>query len=176
MVAGFHTGDQRRGGDRLTADQIICTMATDSTRRLHHHTPSWISSGAVFHIRGRVTSVNPHLLTEPRVARALLESAKYYHETGAWFCHLLLLMPDHWHALLSFPPDAKMIVVIGRWKAWQKRTQGILWQDNFFDHRIRYDREFQLKADYIRQNPVVKGLCMKPEEWPWAIAFDLNRA
>lgn len=62
-----------------------------------------------------------------------------------------------------------MRVVVGRWKAWQTRQHHIAWQDNFFDHRIRNTRELQLKADYIRQNPVVKGLCQKADDWPWVI-------
>ena len=144
-------------------------MATDSTRRLYHLTPSWVREGAVFHIRVRVAAENRQPLIDPPVAEALLKSAAYYHEQGSWFCHLMLLMPDHCHALLSFPPGSKMIVAVGRWKAWQRRTLGINWQDNFFDHRIRDRRELQLKADYIRQNPVVKGLCKHPADWPWVI-------
>jgi len=144
-------------------------MATDSTHRLHHTTPSWVKNGAVFHIRIRVGRENILPLTGPGIANALLKSAAYYHEHGSWFCHLLLLMPDHLPALLSFPPASQMTVVVGRWKAWQKRTIGIAWQENFFDHRIRNKREHQLKADYIRHNPVVKGLCVQPNDWPWVL-------
>jgi len=81
----------------------------------------------------------------------------------------MLLMPDHLHALLGFSPAANMAIVIGRWKAWQKRTLGVEWQENFFDHRIRNDRELVLKETYIRQNPVVKGLCAQPTDWPWIL-------
>ncbi len=81
----------------------------------------------------------------------------------------MLLMPDHWHALLNFPIESKMSVVIGRWKAWQTHQLGVLWQDNFFDHRIRNKNEFELKAHYIRQNPVVKGLCPQAADWHWVI-------
>ncbi len=109
------------------------------------------------------------MLCHPANAKALLASAEYYHEKTTWFCYLLLIMPDHLHALISFPRDADMRLVVGRWKAWQTRTLGIIWQDNFFDHRIRNARELQLKADYIRQNPVVKGLCHQTGDWPWVI-------
>ena len=62
-----------------------------------------------------------------------------------------------------------MTTVIGRWKAWQRRALGVIWQENFFDHRIRNKSEHQLKADYIRHNPVVKGWCTKPADWPWVL-------
>ena len=99
----------------------------------------------------------------------MLTSTAYYHEKHSWYCHLMVLMPDHLHALLCFPPDSRMIVVVGRWKAWQRRTLGIVWQDNFFDHRIRNDRELGFKAHYIRQNPVAKGLCASAADWPWMV-------
>lgn len=144
-------------------------MATDSTRRLHHATPAWVRSDATFHIRIRSLASNLCPLSAPSLPATLLESAKFYHDKDLWFCRLFLLMPDHLHALLCFPPASDMRVVVGRWKAWQTRQHHIAWQDNFFDHRIRNTRELQLKADYIRQNPVVKGLCQKADDWPWVI-------
>jgi hypothetical protein len=69
-----------------------------------------------------------------------------------------------------------MATSIGRWKAWQLRTLGVTWQDNFFDHRIRTQHEHELKAGYIRHNPVVKGLCADPADWPWVLdATKLDR-
>jgi len=142
-------------------------MATDSTRRLHHHTPTWVEHDAIFHIRIRLTPDSATPLTDPRLARALLDSAIFYHQQATWYCHLFLLMPDHLHALLAFPFDRDMRLVIGRWKAGHVRTANLQWQDNFFDHRIRSPHELQLKAHYIRQNPVAKSLCAKADDWPW---------
>jgi hypothetical protein len=67
-----------------------------------------------------------------------------------------------------------MTRVVGRWKAWQKRTLHIAWQKNFFDHRIRHDHEFTEKADYIRCNSVAGNLCKEPADWTWVL--DLNNS
>ncbi|HWA24306.1 MAG TPA: hypothetical protein VG734_01430 [Lacunisphaera sp.] len=144
-------------------------MATDSARRLHHQTPTWVDSAAVFHIRVRTTSEFGSVPTDARIARALLESAAFYRQRATWHCHLFLIMPDHIHALLTFPSNRDMRVIVGRWKGWQVRTLGIRWQENFFDHRIRSPQELQLKAKYIRENPVVKNLCPSAKDWPWVI-------
>jgi len=144
-------------------------MVTDSTRRLHHQTPAWVNADAIFHIRIRVDPDFHACLTDFHLAPKLLESALFYHQRATWNCRLLLLMPDHLHALVSFPIAQDMRLTVGRWKAWQVRALGVLWQDNFFDHRIRNHSEFQLKAHYIRQNPVVKKLCAASAEWPWVI-------
>ena len=64
-------------------------------QRLHHTLPSWVQSGAVFHIRVRAAESTPCLLTDPTLADRLLESVRFYTERESWHHHLCLLMPDH---------------------------------------------------------------------------------
>lgn len=134
-------------------------------QRLHHHTPAWVESGALFHVRVRVTREQPDALTSD-LSPALLLSAKRYHNLGHWWCELFLLMPDHLHALLRFSPGCGMTQTVKNWKQGTARFQKIQWQDNFFDHRIRSRQEAQEKWHYIRMNPVVKGLCDHEDDWP----------
>src|SRR5438445_11344064 len=50
---------------------------------------------------------------------------------------------------------------------------GVVWQEGYFDHRLRDDErgeQLSIKMDYIRQNSVAAGLCVKAEDWPWIIA------
>jgi len=76
-------------------------------------------------------------------------------------------MPDHLHALLAFPPNKRMSDAISTWKGFHSKRHGVIWQLNYFDHRIRSDGELDEKAAYIRQNPVAKNLCLSAEDWPW---------
>ena len=135
--------------------------------RLFHRVPEWVRDDAIFHIRVRCAP-GSQPLTEPDTARALLASVQFYHERHRWCAHLFVLMPDHWHALLSFPADASMSRVIGDWKKYHARHTGIVWQEGYFDHRLRAHLEqLDAKAAYIRRNPVVAGLCAREEDWPW---------
>lgn len=79
----------------------------------------------------------------------------------------MLLMPDHLHALLSFPLPEDMRKVVAGFKEMVAKRIAIEWQRDFFDHRLRNDESFDEKVHYIRMNPVRKGLVAKPEEWPW---------
>ena len=142
-------------------------MQTTYPGRLYHAIPGWVKDGSIFHIRIRCDNMNAVLLSAPPIAASLLESVCTYSESQRWHAHLFLLMPDHLHALLSFPREARMSSTIGDWKRFQARNCGIRWQTNFFDHRIRSDKSFVEKAVYIRRNPVVKGLCARAEDWPW---------
>ena len=75
-------------------------------------------------------------------------------------------MPDHVHALLSFPPSTKpLALVIRKWKEWTAKTIGIQWQRDFFEHRLRAEESRREKADYILENPVRAGLVLHPGDW-----------
>jgi putative transposase len=141
--------------------------------KLHHEVPHWVEPGALFHIRIALDrSKEQRALTEPDLARRLISSAGFYEEQQRWHITLFLLMPDHLHALLSLARDASMSRVIGDWKHFHSRKHGVIWQDGYFDHRLRDDErgeQLSEKMNYIRQNPVAAGLCTPAEEWPWII-------
>jgi len=107
------------------------------------------------------------MLIEPAIAAQLLEAARQYHERGRWFCRLFLLMPDHLHALLAFPSQARMGRVIGDWKRFTAQNPGVHWQDNYFDHRIRNAQKSAETHAYILRNPMARGLCAEDGAWPW---------
>ena len=138
--------------------------------KLYHKTPAWVVDGAIFHIRIRVDDSNSVPLTHEPLAERLLDSVRFYEESARWYPHLFLLMPDQLHALLAFDLRAdSMAHVIGDWKGFHKRKNGVMWQENFFDHRIRHREECDEKAFYIRMNPVRKGLCQSAEDWRFVL-------
>ena len=142
--------------------------------KLHHEVPSWVGTGALFHIRiGLNRQIGQSFLTDVPLAGALLDSAKFYETKARRHITLFLLMPDHLHALLSFESDESMSSVVGDWKRFQSNQHDIVWQEGYFDHRLRDDErgeQLSMKMDYIRRNPVAAGLCLKAEDWPWIIA------
>jgi REP element-mobilizing transposase RayT len=138
-------------------------------QRLHHATPAWVESDAVFHVRIRVAPGFTAPLTGPFLAEFLLKTVLHYHTSRRWGCRLFLIMPDHVHMLAAFPDHEEMGKVIGDWKRYIAKHAGVLWQTNFFDHRIRQEAEFREKWDYILRNPVVKDLCPAQEAWPWVL-------
>lgn len=143
--------------------------------KLHHAVPSWVEDGSLFHIRIAIDrESNQRLLIVAPLAQALLDSARAYETKQRWHITLFLIMPDHVHALLSFARDASMSKTVGDWKHFHARKRGIVWQQGYFDHRLRDDErgeQLSAKMNYIRQNPVAAGLCSKAEDWPWVIGY-----
>jgi putative transposase len=102
----------------------------------------------------------------------MFEAVEFRQRTLRWFAHLVLLMPDHLHALVAFPVEEEMKRVVANFKELTAKWAGVEWQPNFFDHRLRSDESFAEKAHYIRMNPVRGGLVTRAEEW--AYIWEMN--
>jgi len=98
----------------------------------------------------------------------VLEQIAFYQTLGKWCVLLAVVMPDHVHLLVRIGQNHVLSRVVQSWKSYLARQYGIVWQDGFFEHRIRNDAEFAEKASYIRSNPIAKGLC---EEGAWPYYF-----
>jgi len=152
-------------------------------QRLHHTVPHWVEPGALFHIRvalDREKEQRP--LTDPALAqvhhgesvlwRTIFDSAKFYEARVRWHITLFLVMPDHLHALLSFARNESMSEVIRDWKRFHARMNRVIWQEGYFDHRLRADErdeQLSVRLNYIRQRIFRSPLCAKAEDWPWVI-------
>ena len=138
--------------------------------RLAHYIPQWVSGSPCFFITICTTPKGTNQLCHPLVAWSLLKSAFYYQQIGKWTCRLMLLMPDHLHAMLSLPVDTGIKQPIINWKSYTARIFGIQWQRDFFDHRIRNQNEYVEKCSYTLNNPVRAGLCSENEHWPYVMS------
>jgi len=72
-------------------------------------------------------------------------------EAGVWWS-----LPGILHSIKSFTANELNKLL--------KRT-GTVWQDESFDRIVRDEDEFLEKWNYIRNNPVKRGLCPTPETW-----------
>ncbi len=106
-------------------------------------------------------------LCREHVAGIIFEAVEFRQLALRWYVHLLLLMPDHLHALISFPTQEAMSGVVSNFKELTAKRADIRWQAGFFDHRLRSHESFSEKAAYIRANPVRAGLVERAELWAW---------
>jgi putative transposase len=89
------------------------------------------------------------------------------------------LMPDHLHFLVSPRLDGiSVLTFTDRYKgkttnrSWGLGWRGRLWQPRSYDHIVRTDENLVTIADYIRSNPVRKGLVEYIDDWPWSGQFN----
>ena len=136
---------------------------------LKHETPNWVEYPEFYiTICTRPKDLNQLCLQE--ISNIILRSAEEYHRLHRWHCSLILLMPDHLHALVQVPESYKLTRVISSWKSYLTKNLGIHWHRGFFDHRIRRCESLNEKWNYIVMNPVRAGFVSQPEHWPhrWA--------
>jgi REP element-mobilizing transposase RayT len=136
-------------------------------KKLPHGVPSWVEDGAIYFVTINCRPRSQNQLCHDVVARALKESVCFRHQRREWWVRLVVLMPDHVHMLMSFSREVSMAKSVSSWKRFVARDLGVEWQDGFFDHRIRDVASLQEKESYIAMNPVRKGLCSTPEDWPY---------
>ncbi len=142
-------------------------MPPPQRKILTHTPPAWVQSGAVFFLTLCAVPRGKNHLCREDIASILFEAVSFRQKRLDWYAHLFLFMPDHAHALVSFPLDLEQKKVIANFKEMTAKRTGVAWQRDYFDHRLRRDESFDEKAHYIRMNPVRAGLVHKPEDWPY---------
>ena len=153
-------------------------MAIPLRRRLPHEIPFWIDPHReIYFVTVNCRERGRNQLARKDVADSLFETVRFRQDTRSWWPHVFLLMPDHLHALLSFPPSTKPLRrILSQWKEWTAKRTGIEWQLDFFEHRLRQEESLREKANYILANPVRSGLVNRPEDWPFVYFGDAQGA
>ena len=134
---------------------------------LPHEIPSWVADGSEYFITICAKPKGKNQLCHEDVRNAIHDAFMYYQTRGDLWLHLLVLMPDHLHSIMSFNREKGMRKSIMEFKKYSAKTMGISWQRDFFDHRLRKNESYTEKAHYIRMNPVRAGLCDDPGDWPY---------
>jgi putative transposase len=121
------------------------------------------------------------LLNNERWAKLLIDTL-YHYRGSAYLLHEFVIMPDHFHALISPQTSLEKAVqfIKGGFSYRTKKELGSnmeVWQKGFQDHRIRDAGDYAEHVRYIHENPVKERLCERPEEFPYSSAhrgFELD--
>jgi hypothetical protein len=131
-------------------------MINNDIHKRQRHLPHWTSDGAIYFVTYRLIhgTLNP---PERAIVLSHLVSGhpKFYHLFAA------VVMPDHAHQLLRPSPGYDLSRITKGIKGvssyllnqhWNR--SGAVWQNESFDRIIRDQNEFDVKLDYMLNNPV----------------------
>jgi len=91
-----------------------------------------------------------------------------------------VVMPEHFHLLVSEPQKATLSTVMQAVKlGFTRRVVGNcpmlidphshhFWQARFYDFNVWTDHKRVQKLRYMHRNPVTRGLVTTPDEWRWS--------
>jgi REP-associated tyrosine transposase len=105
-----------------------------------------------------------------------LETLQQYRREGHYKLHAFVVMPDHIHLLLT-PQGITIERAVGLIKGGFSHRVGSkfpVWQRGFTDHRIRDRNEFEMRRNYIHQNPVRAGIVELCDSYPYSSAYRLG--
>jgi putative transposase len=103
----------------------------------------------------------------------LLIDTLYRYRASAYFLHEFVIMPEHIHLLITPTTSLEKAVqfVKGGFSYRVKKELGSnmeIWQKGFQDQRIRDAADCDAHVNYIRENPVRKHLCERPQDYPYS--------
>jgi putative transposase len=120
-----------------------------------------------------VTAQRRTLFQCATTADLLLDVFLHYREQRKYQLHEFVVMPDHFHALITPAPEISLERAAQFVKggfSFRLKSLYPVWQASFTNHRIRDDEDFKQHREYIRMNPVRAGLVRKPEQYPYSSA------
>ena len=104
----------------------------------------------------------------------LLEESEYQQQIGDCTSLAVVVMPDHFHWLLTLGDGRTLQQIVGSLKGRSARhinnMRGVMerfWQPWFHDHGIRADEDLKSMAEYLLHNPVRAGLVKRFEDYPF---------
>ncbi len=117
------------------------------------------------------------LLQSERAAGLFIAVMLGYRGQGKFFLHEFVVMPDHFHLLLTPAPELTLErsvqLIKGGFSFRMKRELGYggeVWEKSFHDHRVRDAADYAASRKYIYDNPVRRGLASSPQEFPFSSA------
>jgi putative transposase len=98
-----------------------------------------------------------------------------------------VVMPEHFHLLISEPRVGKLSLVMqvlkqrvsrpcrgkrkksaSQMKLWEDQGPRSFWQTRYYDVNVFRQKKYVEKLRYIHRNPVKRGLVASPELWRWS--------
>jgi putative transposase len=118
-----------------------------------------------------------NLLQSEQSARLLIEVLYSYRAEGKYRIHEFVIMPDHFHLLMTVGPEISIEravqLIKGAFSYRRSRELGHtspMWQKGFSEIRVLNSAAFARTSAYIRSNPVRQHLVSAAEQFPYSSA------
>lgn len=109
---------------------------------------------------------------------ALRQSWREVEQDHAFSTLAAVVLPDHLHVIWTLPPgDADFSTRLRLLKSGftrRLRASGVIardekiWQNRFWEHAIRDDRDLENHINYVHFNPVKHGHVAEIPDWPYS--------
>ena len=120
-----------------------------------------------------VTAKRRRLFQVTSAAELLMRTILDYRSQGKFLLHAFVIMPDHFHALVTPAPNVsleKAVQFIKGGFSFRLKSKLDVWMRSFNETQIMGEAKFVNCVRYIEKNPVRRGLASTPESYPFSSA------
>jgi putative transposase len=120
-----------------------------------------------------VTAQRRSLFQVTASAELLEQTIFDYRSQGRFLLHAFVIMPDHFHALITPAEDVsleKAMQFIKGGFSFRLKSKLEVWMRSFNESQIMSEEKFQNCLRYIEENPVRRGLAATPNEYRFSSA------
>jgi putative transposase len=122
------------------------------------------------------------LLGDPELRTLLLKMIEDARQSFQFVVAAFVVMPEHFHLLVSEPEraDLSQVMQVLKQRVARRALSGLrrsgsnrpneehFWQRRFYDFNVWSAAKNAEKVHYIHQNPVRRGLVANPDQWFWS--------
>jgi putative transposase len=115
-----------------------------------------------------VTAQRRSLFQVTATAELFVKTILDYRGQGKFLLHAFVIMPDHFHALITPAPDVsleKAMQFIKGGFSFRLKSKLDVWMRSFNESQIMTKEKFVSCVRYIEENPVRRGLVLKPKDY-----------
>ena len=120
-----------------------------------------------------VTAQRRSLFQVTATAELLEQTILDYRSQGKFLLHAFVIMPDHFHALITPAPQVsleKAMQFIKGGFSFRLKSKLDVWMRSFNECQIMREEKFINSIRYIQENPVRRGLVGSPNEYRFSSA------
>jgi len=120
-----------------------------------------------------VTAQRHSLFQVTANAELLQRTILDYRSQGRFLLHAFVIMPEHFHALITPAPDVsleKAMQFIKGGFSFRLRSKQDVWMRSFNETQIMTEDKFVRCSLYIENNPARRGLALTPDLYPFSSA------
>lgn len=117
------------------------------------------------------------ILKDPACAGIVEDSLKFL-DRRSYSLISWVVMPNHVHLMARFDEGQSLSKAMHSLKSFTAHElkklhpeMETIWQAESFDRYIRSEDHYLGRVQYIHENPVVAGLCERPEDFRWSSAW-----
>lgn len=119
-------------------------------------------------------------LREEGIANMIKDTLNHFNNKR-YYLHAWVIMPNHVHVIVETIPQYGLAEIVHSWKSYSAHRankilglKGAFWQQDYYNHIIRSEKEYAFQVNYTWENPDKAGF--NNWKWRWKISEGCSKA